>query len=168
MPFTGDHVDGDILVVSEFTNGGAVTTIQAYRWSGGADGFLDPNPVAGGDNLDCDSITGGDSICANVNTATINNIPWLTANKQDGVGHTLRSTEFFEAGLNLTEEGLGGKCFSTFIADTRSSTSLTATIFDFSLGTLGECTSGIDTTPSTGSNQWSLRAPASTTLPRSP
>ena len=157
VPFTGDHVDGDILVVSEFSNGGAVSTIQAYRWSGGADGFLDPNPVAGGANLDCDSITGGDSICANVNTETINNIPWLTANFKDGVGHTLRSTEFFEAGLNLTEEGLGGKCFNTFIADTRSSTSLTATIFDFSLGTLGACTSGIDTTPSTGSD--SLVAP---------
>jgi hypothetical protein len=69
------------------------------------------------------------------------------------VGHTLRSTDFFEAGLNLTDEGLGGKCFSTFLSDTRSSTSLTATIFDFSRGTLGECTSGIETTPQNGAGE---------------
>jgi hypothetical protein len=150
--FTGDHVDGDVLVVSEFTNGGVVSTIQVYKWSdadgpGGDPGFLDPNSVAGGINLDCGIVTGGDSVCANVNTENITDIPWLTANFKDGVGHTLRSTEFFEAGLNLTEEGLGGKCFNTFIADTRSSTSLTATIFDFSLGTLGSCTSTTVTTP---------------------
>src|SRR5262249_135603 len=36
----------------------------------------------------------------------------------------------------------------TFMADTRSSQSLTATLFDYSLGTLGECTSTTVTTPS--------------------
>jgi hypothetical protein len=145
--FTGDHSDGDLLVVSEFTNGGVVSTIQVYRWDGGANGSLNPNSVAGGVNLDCDVVSGGDSVCANVNTANITT-PWLTANFKDGVGHTLRSTEFFEAGLNLTEEGLGGKCFNTYIADTRSSTSLTATIFDYSLGNLGSCQSSTTTTPS--------------------
>ncbi len=88
--FTGDHTDGDLLVVSEFSNGGVVSTIQVYRWDGGANGTLNPNSVAGGVNLDCDIVTGGDSVCANVNTATINGVPWLTANKQDGVGHRLR------------------------------------------------------------------------------
>ena len=61
-------------------------------------------------------------------------------------------SEFFEAGLNLTDLGFGGSCFSTFTGVTRSSMLLTATIFDYSLGTLGDCTSGIDTTPSTGSD----------------
>ena len=70
-PFTGDHTDGDLLVVSEFSNGGVVSTIQVYRWDGGANGTLNPNSVAGGANLDCDIVTGGDSVCANVNTATI-------------------------------------------------------------------------------------------------
>jgi hypothetical protein len=144
-PFVGDHVDGDILVVSEFSNGGAVATIQAYRWDGGANGTLNPNPVASG--ASCANAAGGDSICAIVNTVTITT-SWLTANKQDGAAHSLRVSEFFEAGLNLTDRGLGGKCFSTFMGVTRSSTSLTATIFDFSLGTLGECTSETETTPS--------------------
>ena len=140
-PFVGDHTDGDILVVSEFSNGGAVATIQAYKWEGGANGSLNPNAVASG--ASCSSALANDSICAEVNTGTLSGIPWLTANKQDGAGHSLRVSEFFEAGLNLTDEGLGGKCFNTFMGTTRSSTSLTATIFDFSLGQLGRCESSI-------------------------
>ncbi len=66
---------------------------------------------------------------------------------------------FFEAGLNLTKSGLGGKCFSTFLGDTRSSTSLTATLFDFSGGTLGKCDSGVVTTPSVGKGGSARSAP---------
>ncbi len=144
--FSGDHTDGDILVVSEFSQGGTVSTIQAYRWDGGANGTLNPASVAVG--ADCTTTTGGDDICAKANTATLNNIPWETANKQDGVGHSLRTSEFFEGGINLTQTNLGGKCFNVFIGDTRSSTSLTATIFDFSRGVLGGCDSELVTDPS--------------------
>lgn len=149
--FNGDHVDGDLLVVSEFTSGGTVSTIQVYRWDGGANGSLNPTPVINnpGGGADCRTapLTGvGDRACGRTNTGTITT-PWLTSNKQDGVGHSLRISEFYEGGINLTESGLGGKCFNTFIADTRSSTSLTATLFDFSRGQLGDCTSTTETTP---------------------
>jgi hypothetical protein len=144
--FTGDHVDGDVLIVSEFSSGGRVSTIFAYEWEGGADGFLNPTAVASG--AECPPAAGDpDTICAIANTGTITT-PWQTANKQDGVGNSLRVSEFFEGGINLTQEGLGGKCFNTFLADTRTSTSLTSTIFDFSLGQLGECISTTETTPS--------------------
>ena len=145
--FTGDHVTGDLLVVSEFTNGGVVNTIQVYRWEGGAQGTLNPNPVAAG--VDCATTAGNDTACGRVNTSTITT-PWLTSNKQDGVGHSLRVSEFFEGGINLTDANLGGRCFNVFTADTRSSTSLTATLFDFSLGQLGQCTSTTTTTPKQG------------------
>jgi len=144
--FTGDHTDGDILVVSEFTQGGSVSTINAYRWDGGANGVLNPGSVAQG--ADCGGELAGDDICANVNGGTLTGIPWLTSNKQDGPGNQLRSSEFFEGGINLTDTELGGKCFNVFIGDTRSSTSLTATIFDFSLGQLGACASELTTDPS--------------------
>ena len=142
--FQGDHVDGDLLIVSAFTNGGVVSTIDVYRWNGGANGSLGTTPVAHG--VDCKTTAGLDTACATVNTATIST-PWLTSNKQDGPGHSLRSTEFFEGGLNLTQAELSGHCFNTFTGDTRSSQSLTATLFDFALGTLGECTSTTVTTP---------------------
>jgi hypothetical protein len=143
-PFTGDHQTGDLLIVSAFTKGGTVSTIDVYRWEGGPTGGLNPAPVAHGQ--DCKSTAGGDTSCATVNTGTITT-PWLTANKQDGVGHSLRISEFFEGGLDLTAAGLAGQCFNTFMADTRSSQSLTATLFDYSLGKLGECQSFITTTP---------------------
>jgi hypothetical protein len=158
-PFTGDHTDGDLLVVSAFTNGGSVSTIDVYRWNGGATGSLGTTPVAHG--VDCKTTTsadenpptaGGTTACATVNGPTNGTggtitTPWLTANKQDGVGHSLRTSEFFEGGVDLTASNLGGKCFNTFLADTRSSQSLTATLFDFDLGQLGQCTSKTETTP---------------------
>ena len=49
--FVGDHADGDLLIVSAFTNGGLVSTIDVYRWNGGANGSLGTTPVAHG--ADC-------------------------------------------------------------------------------------------------------------------
>jgi hypothetical protein len=146
-PFTGNHTDGDILVVSAFTKGGVVSAIDAYRWNGDDNtGSLGTTPVAHG--VDCKSTLGGDATCATVNDATNGTLdpPWDTANK-DGTSD-VKIAEFFEGGLDLTAKGLGGKCFNTFIADTRSSQSLTATIFDFARGVLGECGITVTTTPS--------------------
>jgi hypothetical protein len=151
-PFTGDHTDGDLLVVSAFTNGGSVSTIDVYRWNGGATGSLGTTPIAHGVDCKTTTVPPSDKACATVNGPTNGTggtitTPWLTSNKQDGVGHSLRISEFFEGGLNLTDSGLGGKCFNTFLADTRSSQSLTATLFDFDVGQLGQCTSTTTTTP---------------------
>src|SRR5207253_515450 len=33
-PFTGTHADGDILLVSDFTTGGSVSTIKVFKWVG--------------------------------------------------------------------------------------------------------------------------------------
>src|SRR5262249_33389961 len=33
-PFVGQHSDGDILLVSDFTTGGSVSTIKVFRWTG--------------------------------------------------------------------------------------------------------------------------------------
>jgi hypothetical protein len=154
-PFTGNHTDGDLLIVSAFTNGGSVSNVSVYRWNGGANGSLGTTPVALGG--DCKTQTPGanDVACATVNGPTNGTggtitTPWSTANKQDGVGHSLRTSEFFEGGLNLTKSNLAGKCFNVFIGDTRSSQSLTATLFDYARGSIGECTSDVQTTPLQG------------------
>ena len=147
VDFTGGHTDGDVLVVSAFSNGGTVSTINVYRWDGDdATGSLNTTPI--GTGVDCRSATlpVGDSACAAANLADIT-VPWLTSNFKDKVGTKLRTAEFFEGGINLTDLDLGGKCFNTFIGDTRSSTSLTATLFDFASGAIGECTSSTVTTP---------------------
>jgi hypothetical protein len=146
--FTGDHQDGDVLVVSAFTKGGDVSTITAYQWVGDDEtGGIDPTPIASG--VDCrDDIQtpSNDTTCAAVNQDTIDP-PWDNENKRGGAN--VRIGEFFEGGLNITKAGLGGECFNTFIADTRSSQSLTATLFDFSRGQLGECGVTLTTDEST-------------------
>ena len=149
--FSGAHADGDLLIVSAFSGGGTVSTIDVYRWNGGANGSLGTTPLAHG--VDCRSATTptNDTACATANTADITT-PWLTSNFKDKVGNKLRAAEFFEGGVDLTAANLGGKCFNTFIGDTRSSTSLTATLFDYSRGVLGVCASGVVTTPSVGSD----------------
>jgi hypothetical protein len=60
------------------------------------------------------------------------------------------TTNFFEGGINLTEVFAGAaggapSCFSTFIANTRSSQELTATLFDFARGSLGGCQTDLTT-----------------------
>lgn len=151
VTFSGAHQDGDLFIVSAFTKGGNVSNIDVYRWNGGANGSLGTTSLAHG--ADCKTTTANDSACATVN-GTTNGVggtistPWPTANKDDGTGHSLRIAEFFEGGLNLTKSGLGGKCFNTFVSDTRSSQSFTATIFDFARASIGECLSTTKTTPS--------------------
>jgi hypothetical protein len=141
--FTGHHRDGDLFIVSAFTAGGDVSTIDVYVWSGDDSGSLGTTAVAHG--ADCGSISdppnppSSDDACAEVNTVALSGIPWLTANQDDGVGHSLRPAEFFEGGVDLTAHNLAGKCFNTFISNTRSSQSLTATLFDFDVGQLGLC-----------------------------
>jgi hypothetical protein len=147
VTFSGEHQDGDVLVVSEFSGGGTVSTINAYRWdrpNPNLPGSLNPTPIANG--VDCRSATTGvdDTICGASNRAAQSpiTIPWLGAVKTT-LTHSLSTALFFEGGLNLTEADLGGTCFNTFLADTRSSTSLTATLFDFTSGQLGACESAI-------------------------
>ena len=142
--FSGAHTDGDLLVVSEFTGGGNVSTVNVYRWNGGANGSLGQIPVASGVDCRSPSTPTDDPACGAANTAPITT-PWQTAafTQSPKVGNTLPIAQFFEAGLNLTDSQLGGKCFNTFIADTRSSAELGATLFDFAGGELGACESGI-------------------------
>jgi hypothetical protein len=156
-PFTGHHRDGDLLIVSAFTNGGSVSNVSVYRWNdpdgvGGNPGSLGTTAVAFGGDCKTQSPGATDSACATVNGPTNGtggtiSTPWQTSNKVDGVGTSLRTSEFFEGGLNLTKTNLAGHCFNVFIGDTRSSQSLTATLFDYAQGQIGECTSTTKTTP---------------------
>ncbi len=82
VTFTGEHQDGDLLVVSEFSGGGTVSTITAYRWDrpGAGPGSLNPIPIASAG--DCRGTTVGtqDPICGAANRDAITT-PWLTARR---------------------------------------------------------------------------------------
>ncbi len=146
--FVGNHSDGDVLIVSEFTNGGRVSEIKAYRWNiVNGNGSLGTTPIASGG--ECDGVAF--DVCAKVNTVVLNgdgagaDVPWLVKSKTSnpsGPAYTsskdLDIGMFFEGGIDLTAAGISG-CFNRYLADTRSSTSLGATIFDFTLGDFSNC-----------------------------
>jgi hypothetical protein len=91
LNFSGQHQDGDTLVVAEQTSGGGVSTAKAFRWAAAASGPLsgdggcldsndNPNPAIrsadgtfGCNNLpiasggDCKTAGSGDSICGTTN-----------------------------------------------------------------------------------------------------
>src|SRR5207249_10197045 len=151
QPVAGRHADGLLLAVRSFTHAGGLGHIDVGRWDDGGIDALNPEPAAPG--VVCKRTTGNVAVCATTNSGPLPitgsiTTPWPTSNKQDGPGNTLRTSEFFEGGVDLTAKNLGGKCFNVFIADTRSSQSLTATLFDFARGRLGECSVSLTTTPS--------------------
>ena len=155
-PFGPDaHVVGDILVLSDFTNGGTVPTISVFEWVG--TGGNAPNTGGTLDVLTTNltpSLCGaaaGDDFCAITNSGT-KNAPWNFTNKSGE--SDFAQGELYEGGINLSSfPGLEGECFASFMVETRSSQSITAVLKDFIAGEFEECEATINTTPSSTSIQ---------------
>lgn len=134
--FTGHHADGDIFVAAGFSNGGTEATVTAYEWEGGPNGFLDvDDPLVTGQLCNANS---SHDACGVVNTAEIAtnaDKPWPSPDKNGGA---LDVNAFYEGFVRVPAAESTG-CFSTFVANTRSSTSPTATIMDFSRGSFPTC-----------------------------
>jgi len=140
--FTGVHKLGDILVISDFSNGGTTSTITVYSWDPTVSGNL--RLLETSNSANCSTVPAGDSFCGIVNPVTIT-MPWSFTDKSGTPNNGALTGEFYEAGINLSAIGLGGECFSNMVAETRSSTSTTATLKDFVLGTFGGCTAHMTT-----------------------
>jgi len=169
-PETDDVISrGDVLVVADFRSGGKAPSIQVYEWvtSGGSasthldqiGGSEDPagcteSPPEKPNGEPIPPVGDGDPFCATANQFEVQS-PWPFTPKAnsggmagDGGPDTLFGVaEFMEGGINLTSLGLADQCFSTFMAETRASHSVTSTLSDFALGGFGACESGITTTP---------------------
>lgn len=122
--FTGQHTDGDLLLVADFSTGGSTPTIAAFRWSGNdSSGSLVSVAVPSGSAF---AIVNGSPTAA----------PWPFVDKtatKIGTQNAFAPGELFEGGIDLTTI-FGGNvpCISKFMGETRSSTSPTATLSDFS------------------------------------
>jgi hypothetical protein len=158
--FTGEHQDGDVLVISNFSNGGNVSTITVYEWDSTCTKADNNNPQAGdcaaanllvvttATNADCDTVGTNDDACATVNKANdISTVVWPFDNKDQGTANNENYLpgEFFEGGINLTDLGLGGQCFATVLAETRTSTSPTSVLKDFIVAPFGDCEANMTT-----------------------
>lgn len=133
---------GDLMVLVEYPQGAnAVPEIKVYEW----DPLKQGDVVA--DNLSllysstsakCDG-SGNKLACATTNPADLPLPAWPYAPKL-GAKNRLPAESFFEGGVNVSAL-LGGNvpCFSSFLAETRSSRSETAQLKDFVLGNFDVC-----------------------------
>jgi hypothetical protein len=142
--FSGLHAIGDVLVQSNFSQGGVIDTISVYEWvgAGGSDGTLDLVYSA----QDC--VAGADPAalaCATVNQGDTDS-PWPFSPKfgTDGI---FPQGSFFEGGINISALVPDAGCFTGFLAETRSSTPFDARLKDFALGDFELCDANIQIEP---------------------
>ena len=140
VSFSGGHQVNDTLIVAEFSTGGFVTTLNAFRWTGS--GLANITATGG-----ADCTTGGttDNFCATSNAVSIST-PWPTQDKTSGP-NTLAPAEFLEIGIDLSAVYPSNlPCVNKFLFDTRTSPSLTATLMDYAIGSVVTCTTSSITT----------------------
>src|SRR2546421_257207 len=140
--FSGQHTDGDLLIVSDYTNGGGTQDVSVYKWVGD-DASGSPVLQSSFNGSICSGSLSNDNACAIANSATITT-PWSPTSHL--------SNTFVETGIDLTTLlGANGGCFTNFLAETRSSDVLTATLKDFASGSFNTCvTPPISTTATPG------------------
>ncbi|MEO2062210.1 MAG: T9SS type A sorting domain-containing protein [Christiangramia sp.] len=129
--FEGDHQVGDILVVAEISNGGAVGKIAAYEWRGNeANGGTIPSS-----EKSLIKIVDEDHPQPNVLAAIVNSVdqptPWSYQGKGEPDPNVMPPISFFEGFINIAGLNLTNACFSSFLVETRSSFSINAILEDF-------------------------------------
>lgn len=137
--FTGEHVDGDILVQVDFVQGGTkANKIQIFAWRSdglGTNGTLDQLAYMAGTG---DSVcTPDDKACAQTNTVAWPS-PWAFTPKSGAAGIFGIQT-FFEGGIDVTALLGHDLCISSFMAETRTTHSETGELKDFALGSFDLC-----------------------------
>ncbi|OLC19463.1 MAG: hypothetical protein AUH33_05695 [Chloroflexi bacterium 13_1_40CM_68_21] len=151
--FNGVHANGDILVISDFSNGGTVSTISVLKWDTACTATNKPFGYCADANLhlletsdaaNCVTSAFNDPFCGLVNPANGVVAPWPYQDKSGNA--TYLQGELLEAGINLSLlPNVASECFASFLAETRSSTSTTATLKDFVLGNFGNCVATMTT-----------------------
>jgi hypothetical protein len=127
---------GDILVLSDFSGGGSVSTINVYEWVGGKNPLT--HIAAGNGSVDCDVSTHNANVCA-IENESATAAAWTYVPKA-GASGTYPIGSFLEGGINVSQLIPGSdQCFASFLAETRSSTSTTAQLKDFALGKFPIC-----------------------------
>jgi hypothetical protein len=141
-PTPAAHSDGDILLFASFTSGGAAASVSEFLWSAACTttnqaGCISTSPTGGlttanASGVDCAVST--TNLCGAFNGTGSITTPWAPG--------SVGTNGFFEVGMDLTAlipNDLASSCFSTFLADTRSSASVTADLHDFISGSFSLC-----------------------------
>jgi hypothetical protein len=142
----GNHVRGDILIVTDFTQGGPVVNFRVYVWTGGTP-YPNLGPVINGtfqvlfNGTDCAASNAGALACSTVNDSVVDAVWPFTPKSNVGPAGEYQPGLFLEGGINLSDvfPGNTDPCFSTYVAETRASFSVDSTLSDFTLGGFKTC-----------------------------
>lgn len=156
--FSGVHSIGDILVTSDFRQGGSASVINVFVWTGNAANPLQLKATAsvGNNGQPTGGFYSGKLFCANPAAGNTTPLACAQANsgpvpvpsswtpftfKGTGVTDTFPIGTFFEGGIDINQIlGEGNlPCFSSFLVMTRTSASTTAQLKDFALGDFTLC-----------------------------
>jgi hypothetical protein len=134
-----NHIDGDLLLLVNFENGGLVPSIFVYTWQGGPTGG--PVLATGLNTGECGVTDPGNlDVCAITNTADSNAPAFWNYTPKFGTSGIFPPQSFFEGGVDLNKIfPTNAPCFSSFLAETRSSSSITAQLKDFAEGAFNLC-----------------------------
>lgn len=120
--FSGEHTNGDLLILSNFTKGGTQPVIEAYIWMNGKLTKLNLSGV---------------EWCAGVNSGQQSVPTGLAYTDKDG-NTSYQTNTFYEGAINLCQLRAAfpqvSECFSYFMMETRNSPSLSASLQDFAGG----------------------------------
>jgi uncharacterized protein YjdB len=125
--FSPPHVDGDVLVLADFTGGGRNAAVVIYQWHSGA------NPLPPGTSI-VPNTNGNLRTSTLVGTVAENNDgQYAIPTGWSFPSATYDYNQFYEGQVNLTGLGFtsGNLCNATFLLETRSSQSITASLDDF-------------------------------------
>src|SRR6266545_1026980 len=141
--FSGVHQNNDVLVQSNFSQGGVIDRITVYKWQAGAlvqvlsaADCLAPSPA-------------DDAACGTVNRSP-QTAPWpYTPKANEGSPGTFLTGAFFEGGINISRLIPNAGCFTGFLAETRTSTPFDARLKDFVTGNFDLCRVSVQKTGDT-------------------
>ena len=175
--FSGMHTVGDTLVLINFPQASnAVPYLAVVTWDPTCSKATnnDPQPGqcaatnlrlklqgSGANDVVCASQGGATLACALTNTGDVPVPPnslangvsglWSDYTPKSGTQGTFPFESFFEGGINLSQiVGSSDGCFSSFMAETRSSSSFTAALKDFVLDSFELCKVSITKTCTDG------------------
>ena len=120
--FAPEHAVGDILVLADFTGGGGTATTTVYKWVGDGTGNV-PNTNGNLQTVDC----------PNAIVAENNGASYPHPNEFSFDSPCYAPNEFYEGAIPLSciANATGNICFSSYLLETRSSQSITASLDDF-------------------------------------
>jgi hypothetical protein len=132
--FAPEHTVGDILVLADFTGGGNFGTVTVYKWVGSGGSVPNTNGT-----LEYFTTCGNGAVVVAENNAGATKVPFEGNFDQP----CYELNEFYEGKIPLSciLQNSGSYCISSFLLETRSSQSITASLDDFVSG-------GFDAQPS--------------------